>query len=251
MKVRQVHEYEVDLRVSVRMRTPMGMDDVLPDQAGDVAAGAVCRALHEALQKSDALWSGSRGVLLELSGAVVEVIEDRPAPEGEDDGQTVILTPAPAPAPGADGAQFGRSDEGVIYLDGQAHDRVPVKAGLCNKCGATRGRLHTFPCPDELCPRCRVTLECCACRVSFRPDPAPGAQAAPGKEAPAPAEYFSYFGARYPRLPYCAPFRGGACPTCGVRDGKLHESGCGLEECPRCREKMRLCHCAMQVMPAP
>jgi hypothetical protein len=94
-------------------------------------------------------------------------------------------------------------------------------------------------------------LESCACRVSFRPDPAPGAQAAPGGEAPAPAEYSSYYGARYARQPYHAPCLGDPCPDCKAGHGQLHASGCRQEECPRCREAIRLCHCAMQEMPAP
>lgn len=33
------------------------------------------------------------------------------------------------------------------------------------------------------------------------------------------------------------------CPDCGVKTGGLHHFGCEIEECPRCRGRLVLCHC--------
>src|SRR5262249_25537274 len=84
----------------------------------------------------------------------------RPAPE--DDGQTPVPTPSPPAA--RDGAQLGRDDEGVIYLDGTPWRRIPVTAqDKCYSCVMPTGMPHDRECPEEVCPRCDELLANCPC----------------------------------------------------------------------------------------
>lgn len=35
----------------------------------------------------------------------------------------------------------------------------------------------------------------------------------------------------------------GCCPDCGVKPGEIHDFGCDVEECPRCRWQLITCEC--------